>query len=197
MRVVVDEPTAHSDYLLPFDLRMRLAKLFRDPACRFADNVQRVRSPLGLLVANASFVNPQLNSCASRAARRTSSRYASSRHIDGLDLAEEVFASNIVPASFDADSIHKIDGPTKERGEFLTHRHNLEECRRGVRLEVNEHVDIAFWAKVITRRGPEKRQLSYPMLPAKVCNGLLRDLEAGMNHRSTWRKSSVARFYCQ
>ena len=38
-------------------------------------------------------------------------------------------------------------------------------------------------AKVITRRRPERRQISYPMLSAKVCNGLLCELKAGMTHR--------------
>ena len=72
-----------------------------------------------------------------------SSSHASSLHIKGLQVAQDVLAPDIVLARFHQPALDQIHGPTEERLQLLFHRKEIIEAPRYPRGKRDEEIHIA------------------------------------------------------
>ena len=173
--------------LLPRNFGMGRADLRGDPLRGFAEDGEL---PDNRILAESSLRNaapstPWAWRWIRRQAFSMSSSQASSFHIEGFRVRENVAAADLVLAAFDRGALYEVHLAPEQRCQFRLDRYQISPRPRRVRCEGHEQVEVAVGTKVRSQDGAEEGQLSNPPSPAE-------EGERGAGHQIADRVGSHA-----
>src|SRR5436305_12946863 len=111
-----------------------------------------------------------------------SRRYASSRHIDRHQIAQDVLAPDVILALFHGLPFHQVDLSPEDRLELLLHADHVEETPPRPGSERDQHVDVTVRSEILSQDRSEQAQLHDLPAPADA-------LDLGFGAMNAWRSN--------
>src|SRR6185437_3129234 len=108
-------------------------------------------------VRKLSAVVPATNLIALRPASSISSRYASSRHINGFRRFQNVAAPDVIGARFNRSSFDQVHLSTEDPREFPAHLVEFSQARIDSEVKAYQYINVAIRPAIAAQHRSEQR----------------------------------------